>query len=365
MIGLVDEHGRSGTIPESPPVPGTKLYAAPYPLIARIIGLNNELYVGYLHSTTYPVKLSLSSFVRGHTAVIGKTGSGKSHTVGAIIEELLLRKLPVFIVDPHSEYRFLSVASRTDRKMHSYYDASPRSFSVNRIRWTMGHVSEKGFPIKEYYLKTSVLPTTSPSQKQRGTEFRMSILGEDGRAIGLPDLMQSGRATILDLLGVDPAMAERTVSAILTNLFLSRRNKKIRPFVLVIEEAHSFAPERGFGSSKALDIMVTIAKEARKFNMPTIFVTQRPQLINKTVLAMCQNWFILKISNPLDLEAVTSMCEGTTPNSKDLIRNLKTGTALISGLTESPILVDVRCKRSAIGLSTDLVSELSKFNEAD
>jgi len=191
----------------------------------------------------------------------------------------------------------------------------------------------------------------------------MTIQRKGGKSISLGDLLQSGQATILDLLGVAPSISEKIVTAILTSLFLSRRKKQIRPFALVVEEAHSFAPERGFGSSNALNIMLTIAKEARKFNMPTIFVTQRPQLISKTVLAMCQNWFILQISNPLDLEAVTSMCEGTTSYSKDLIRNLNTGTTLVSGLTQSPILVDVRCKKSATGFSKDLMSEMSEYKE--
>jgi len=353
-IGSMDERHRVGSIPDVPPTPGTKLFPAPYALIAKVLDLDKELYLGYLHSTRFPVKLSLTKFVRGHTAVIGKTGSGKSYTVGAIVEELLTHQIPVFIVDTHSEYSFLGTTSRANRKKHVYFNIRPGSFSVNRIRWTTNDTDQERSSVNEYLLK---------SRPSSTSELRMTIQRKGGKSISLGDLLQSGQATILDLLGVAPSISEKIVTAILTSLFLSRRKKQIRPFALVVEEAHSFAPERGFGSSNALNIMLTIAKEARKFNMPTIFVTQRPQLISKTVLAMCQNWFILQISNPLDLEAVTSMCEGTTSYSKDLIRNLNTGTTLVSGLTQSPILVDVRCKKSATGFSKDLMSELSEYKE--
>ena len=362
IIGLIDEQGNIRTALDSPPLHGTRLYSAPYLLVGRILGIDKDLYIGYLHLTKCPVKLSLSKFVRGHTAVIGKTGSGKSYTVVTIIEELLLKNLPVFIVDPHSEYCYLGAHSEREQKAHKYYDASPRSFKVNRISWSADHPIQKQPTTKEYYFRDR-LPSRRYGVQDRLSWSHFGIIDSRGKHVALPALLEKGQATILDLKGAEPSVVERTVTAVLTNLFTLRRRREIKPFVLVLEEAHTFAPERGFGSSSALEIAMTIAKESRKFNMPAIFVTQRPQLISKTVLAMCQNWFVFKITNPLDLESVISMCEGTTPVSRDIVRNLETGTGLISGMTESPILVDIRCKRSSTGVSTDMISELSKFDK--
>jgi uncharacterized protein len=62
--------------------------------------------VGYEHgATAVPVYLDVNRLVTEHLAVLAMTGSGKSYTVGRIIERLVaLNNGSVVVFDPHGEY---------------------------------------------------------------------------------------------------------------------------------------------------------------------------------------------------------------------------------------------------------------------
>src|SRR5258708_16592898 len=62
--------------------------------------------VGYERgSTAVPVYLEVNRLVTEHLAVLAMTGSGKSYTVGRIIERLVaINNGTVVVFDPHGEY---------------------------------------------------------------------------------------------------------------------------------------------------------------------------------------------------------------------------------------------------------------------
>jgi DNA helicase HerA-like ATPase len=72
---------------------------------------------------------------------------------------------------------------------------------------------------------------------------------------------------------------------------------KIPPFMLVVEEAHNFCPERGFEKAISSNIMRTIASEGRKFGLGMMVISQRPARVDKNVISQCNTQIILRVTN--------------------------------------------------------------------
>jgi len=56
-----------------------------------------------------PVYISINDIISRHCAILAMTGSGKSYTVGVLIEEILKKRGALLIFDPHGEYKNLTV----------------------------------------------------------------------------------------------------------------------------------------------------------------------------------------------------------------------------------------------------------------
>jgi hypothetical protein len=132
-------------------------------------------------------------------------------------------------------------------------------------------------------------------------------------------------------------------------LFSARKRGKIPPFLFVLEEAHNFCPERGFGEVASSKILRTIASEGRKFGMGLMAISQRPARVDKNVLSQCNTQIILKVTNPNDLAAISESVEGMGVGVKEDIRDLPVGVAMIVGITDQPLIVDIRIRRSEHG----------------
>jgi DNA helicase HerA-like ATPase len=127
--------------------------------------------------------------------------------------------------------------------------------------------------------------------------------------------------------------------------------------MLVVEEAHNFCPQAG--STRVSGILRTVAAEGRKFGMGLLVVTQRPAKVDKNVLSQCNTQIILKVTNPLDLKAISSSIEGMTPGLEEEIQRLPIGYALITGGgLVFPIIVETRVRETKHGgESVDIVKE--------
>jgi DNA helicase HerA-like ATPase len=184
----------------------------------------------------------------------------------------------------------------------------------------------------------------------------------EGNPIKPHDLSKKGLTSIINLRGIPPDIQDIVVSRITQDLFDARKGGRIPPLLLLIEEVHNFAPERGFGSSSATPIIRTIASEGRKFGLSLCIVSQRPARVDKSVLSQCNTQIILKVTNPNDMRAISQSIEGFTQNLEDEIMQLQPGVALVVGdVVEQPICVDVRVKRSRHGgTSVELVRKPKK-----
>lgn len=112
LIGFKDPETGEVRIPRRPLNPGTKAFGVDYEFLTRFYEFSEDTsihignLVGYEKGTNVvPVFLDVNLLATEHLAVLAMTGSGKSYTVGRIIERMVTgMNASVVVFDPHGEY---------------------------------------------------------------------------------------------------------------------------------------------------------------------------------------------------------------------------------------------------------------------
>ena len=112
LVGYRDPATKQIRIPRRPLDPGARVETVDFQFLSDFYEFNEHTslhlgnLVGYEHGeNTVPVFLDINTLVTEHMAVLAMTGSGKSYTVGRIIERLVaLNNGTVVVFDPHGEY---------------------------------------------------------------------------------------------------------------------------------------------------------------------------------------------------------------------------------------------------------------------
>ncbi|HDN83439.1 MAG TPA: ATP-binding protein [Candidatus Altiarchaeales archaeon] len=391
VIGYKSDSGVV-SVPKAPFKPEEKVFAADRDLIMDVIGLNrsrhHSIYLGYLEGHNIPVHLDIQKTIGKHICVLAKTGAGKSYTVAVILEELLKAKIPLLIIDPHGEYSSLKyenddfenmlkfgVKPRSYEKQINEYAANivvnPEAMKLTLKPEFSFHELVEILPIKLTELQKSILYESLKSLEGRDYTLRdlinvvkshedkgkwkvvsaLELLRDSGIFEGKPldakDLVKEGQATIINLKGSELFIQQLIVAKLAKDLFDALKLGKIPPFFFLIEEAHNFCPERGFGDTLASQIIRNIASEGRKFGFYLCVVSQRPARVDKNVLSQCNTQIILKVTNPNDLKAISQSIEGFTSGMEEEIKQLSVGQALVVGeCVEQPIIVNVRARET-------------------
>lgn len=142
--------------------------------------------------------------------------------------------------------------------------------------------------------------------------------------------------TILDLSGVPTSLTNNIVGILLRilydGLFWSRNLKeggRLRPLLLVMEEAHSYLNDNFQGAASS--IVQRIVKEGRKYGIGAMIVSQRPSEINPTILSQCGTFFAMRLSNHTDRSHITGAITDNLEGLTNMLPILRTGEALILG----------------------------------
>ncbi|MEA3229588.1 MAG: ATP-binding protein, partial [archaeon] len=340
------------------------------------------------------------SLVTKHVAVLASTGAGKSYTVSVILEELLDKKIPIVVLDPHGEYISLRFPNddKKELALMNNYKIKPKSYKVVEFspdpRINPGSEQLRFSDLNLSALELSQItptPTTSSQKgllytairelKSRGEYTLQDIINKIDQSessakwnllnmlelvkdIGLfsedPTLIENivvpGQATIINFRGIPPEIQGIVTYKLVHDLFELRKVGRVPPLFLILEEAHNFCPEKEvIVSSK---IIRTVASEGRKFGLGLCVISQRPARVDKNILSQCNTQMILKITNPNDLKAV-SYAEGMSEGIEKEITNINPGTALILG-QGLPIFVDIRIRKTRHGGVTISITEQPK-----
>ncbi|MBS3137607.1 ATP-binding protein [Candidatus Woesearchaeota archaeon] len=393
IIGYKDDQGKIAQI-RIPFDIGSEVLKAEEYFIKEIITIESKnklaAYLGNLDGSAIPVYLDLNKLLTKHIAVLAKSGSGKSYSVGVLLEEMIERKVPLIIIDPHGEYSSLKDpnSNKEDIARLQKLNLKPKGYS-NRIEeygdpelkndikpiLLNEHLTTEEllqiFPTKLSNAQLAIIYTAIKDMVDvtvdslilemhkidnnlkwniiNVLEYLKSLKIFSTNPTPFNELIQPGKCSIINLKGIAPEIQEIIVYKLLKDLFIERKKDKIPPFFAVIEEAHNFVPEKGFSEAKSAHVLKTIASEGRKFGLGLCIISQRPAIVQKTVLSQCTTQIILKITNPNDLKAVAASVEGITMETESEIKNLQIGTALVTGIVDLPLFVNIRPRKTKHG----------------
>ncbi|MCX6695689.1 MAG: ATP-binding protein, partial [Candidatus Altiarchaeota archaeon] len=203
------------------------------------------------------------------------------------------------------------------------------------------------YTIEDLVRKVEEQPTNLKWKVLAGLEALQDSGVFEGTPINLNEIVKKGCASIVNLKGTEPHIQHLVVAKIVKDLFDARCVGKIDEVFVLVEEAHNFCPERGFGDVISSNILRTIASEGRKFGINLCVVSQRPARVDKNVLSQCNTQIILKVTNPNDLRAIGQSIEGFSAGMENEIKQLSVGHALIVGeCVEQPVTVDIRVRET-------------------
>jgi len=399
VIGYRDKSGYLQA-PRTPFDAGSRITFAHEDLIRHVLGLHhdksNGAYLGLLKGHNLPVYLNIDALVQKHICILAKTGGGKSYVCGVLVEELFKKKIPMVIIDTHGEYMSLTKpnSDRKDKKNMEKFGIKPRQYADQLVgfsplggRGNIKHLTLNGMNLeareiidllhaklsgpqigvlyqsikemKEYkqrYTIRDIIEAVTRSKSNARWNVIASLESLDSigvfseKGTTTDELVRKGRCSIINMKGVPPDIQDVVVARLTKELFDDRKAGKIPPFLLIVEEAHNYCPERGFGTAVSSHMLRTIASEGRKFGMGLCIVSQRPAKVDKNIISQCNTNIILKVTNPNDLKAIIQSVEGLTNQTYNEIQRLPIGVALISGASiQIPIMMEVRTRETSHG----------------
>ena len=330
-----------------------------------------------------------NKFYQRHSCIVGNTGCGKSETVTKIVEETA--KLPganIVIFDIHGEYSKLSyvdsiqigeapfpiwilgfsdmvanvlkikedstVVMSALRKAYYYQcDGGNENKSIcfafkgvldylyklNEEMVVSGYTKEGNpkYAKGEYNGKLfGVINTMETLLADTRYSFLFNIMGQAYLSDFLNRIMGGDKPVKnIDLSGIPHDIAVLIIGAITKLIYnIQIMQKDARPITLVCDEAHVYIPtdfQLSAAQRRMVEIFENIAKEGRKFGITLFVASQRPSELNKTIMAQCANYIVMKLNNENDKSMIKGMMPAGSADMIETTTMFSPGDCLVVG----------------------------------
>ncbi|QEE15118.1 DUF87 domain-containing protein [Promethearchaeum syntrophicum] len=313
-----------GKAPLTPFNLDSDIFLASSEQIKNSLGLENNpekaIHLGKIPNVDIIASPNIENF--GRLFITGKSGSGKSYTVGVVIEELMKKQVPIVIIDRHGEYSSLKILEK-----ENIPDNEDFFIKNDTEQKYLGGIIEFG-----------------DINMNPGADLGIEYL----LAANVEDLIRSGSVIIINLRGLDIPVQENIVMTFCNRLYKASTLREIPPHFLFIDEAHLFAGKK---KSDTVEILKLSAQEGRKFGHNLVIITQKPQLLDVIIRAQAGTWIIHKLTDLNDIKITCNSVEGLGYDADEEIQNLLPGEAIISGdLTPNyPLRVKIRKRYTVHG----------------
>jgi uncharacterized protein len=323
-----------------------------------------------------PFALDAAGFGR-HTFLCGQWGSGKTYSLGVLLERLLMEtSLRVVVLDPNSDYvRLGKPRSGADPALAEAYRAAVFPVGIRTGTSDEARISVR-FRDLSTAARAAVLRLDPVADREEYAELSALIEDEGVRSVedlarlgparlvqragnlgvtswgiwpgpegqSLPDELVSPaapRCLVVDL-GSLPTREEQALAAgaVLERLWRERARRE--PVAIVIDEAHNVCPAEPGDPLTALATAdaIRIAGEGRKFGLFLIVVTQRPQKVHENVISQCDNLVLMRMNSTADLGHVADVFSFVPPGLVDRAAAFAQGEALVAGkIASHPALI--------------------------
>lgn len=196
----------------------------------------DKIKIGENTNTKESTKIDFKKLVNGRTFVSSMTDGGKSWTIRKICEDIF-GKVGLIILDPEGEY----------------------------------------VTLREQYPFLIV-----------GKDIPLEI---DSAEFLAEQVLKENISVIMDFSTTD-ILDQQEFTSKFIDKFMNLQTKLKKAYVIVVEEADEFAPEKGTFKSDSLRSIINVSKKGRKRGIGLIVATQRPAFVSKFVISQCQNKII-------------------------------------------------------------------------
>jgi len=318
-----------------------------------------------------------------HTFLCGQSGSGKTYSLGVMLEQLLLEtSLRIVVLDPNSDFVRLgqvragvdeAVVQRhasnagvvvrqaadegSERLSLRFADLDPRTQAASL---SLDPIADR----EEYAELVALLEswvasgggTSLPELLAEGGD-QAKALGQRLRNLGIDRWQvwarndpgsvvddvatRSSRCLVVDLGSLQTLLEKATVSeAVLATLWRNRGDRE--PTLIVIDEAHNVCPSDPPDPITAIatEHAARIAAEGRKYGLYLLVSTQRPQKVDEQVLSQCDNLVLMRMNSRADLAYLGELFSFVPPPLVSAATDFGLGEALLAGkISSHPALV--------------------------
>jgi uncharacterized protein len=337
----------------------------------------HALEIGRLALTSdVPVDLDPGGFGR-HTFVCGQSGSGKSYSLGVLLERLLMEtRLRMVVLDPNSDFvRLGELRDGADVGAAKRFESAAGAIAVRSGTEGPDRIGVR-FRDLDRERQAAVLRLDPLADRQEYAEL-LALL-DDERVGSVEDLDRVGSEALrlrVANLGVDRwrvwpgshgaslaqelddrdgprclvvdlgSLGTREEQALTAGVVLERlwrRRARREPIAIVVDEAHDVCPSEPADALTALATrdVIRIAGEGRKFGLYLIVVSQRPQKVHENVISQCDNLVLMRLSSAADLDHLGSVFSSVARGLVDRAPTFAQGEALVAGqIVPHPTLV--------------------------
>jgi uncharacterized protein len=374
--------GRGQIIGPAPRLPfeAAAVTAAPAAAVRDLLAHTSApLETGSLRAETeVPAVLDARGFNR-HTFLCGQSGSGKTYSLGVLLEQLVLHtRLPLLVLDPNGDHVHLGrTRADVDPVIAEAYAAAADGLRVLRatadddseplrVRFT-----ELGMPGTAAVLQLDpigdrdeynallhvmlddptrtfgtvrealdafhasgdpVLDAVRKRGENLGVDRMAAWAGQTRRTVDEIWAEDRPRAIVADSSGFEDRR-ERLAIAVAVLQQLWARRKERRPLLLVVDEAHDVCPSEPADELQqlAVELFTRIAGEGRKYGIHLLLASQRPDKLPDNVLSQCDNLLLMRVNSGADRAALAERFGFAPPGLVELAGSFGLGEALLAG----------------------------------
>lgn len=350
---------------ESLPKAGSKVFVPDKRMISEVLGIvetkENGLYLGNLSTSIsseseIPVVLK-KDIVQRHIFIGGTTGGGKSYAAKVLAEEIHKHKLPIIFFDTQEEFVplteklngmvlspgsnfFIKLPSLTEDELLDLVPSVHHTLHLDVLSSAFIRAREANHnftlpnlitAIEEVCTEQNTPKTTAPIITQRVQSY-INSYDFIGNNFDWSSVLKNKNIIDINCKGVSRHRLQLILASTMRELQTLRKDKKIPPYIMFIDEAHLFVPEGEESSCK--QIIRESVRMGRHNGICMVLITQSPIDIDKKAIRQCNTRLLFAIE-PDQLMALQGVKADATQDMINRLPKSPVGTCIVSGTYET------------------------------